>query len=129
MTLLLVVVQVVRTALVDAASVAGLMVTTEAAIADLPSEDKPMMGARAARCYRRLSLSSHSPFAHQVAAVGCPGWVAWGVVWISEREIVVLAPCLSHNTSGSLHRCFGPLPPRHAHTCCDCQSFQATIVV
>jgi chaperonin GroEL len=36
--------KVVRTALVDAASVAGLMTTTEAAVFDLPKEDKPMGG-------------------------------------------------------------------------------------
>lgn len=34
--------KVVRTALQDAASVSGLLITTEAAIADLP-EDKPAM--------------------------------------------------------------------------------------
>ena len=36
--------KVVRTALQDAASVAGLLITTEAAIAELP-EDKPAMPA------------------------------------------------------------------------------------
>ena len=35
--------KVVRTALQDAASVAGLLITTEAAISELP-EDKPSMG-------------------------------------------------------------------------------------
>lgn len=37
--------KVVRTALVDAASVSGLMITTEALIADLPADDSsPPMG-------------------------------------------------------------------------------------
>jgi chaperonin GroEL len=35
--------KVVRTALQDAASVAGLLITTEATIAEMP-EDKPAMG-------------------------------------------------------------------------------------
>jgi chaperonin GroEL len=35
--------KVVRTALQDAASVAGLLITTEAAISEIP-EDKPAMG-------------------------------------------------------------------------------------
>ena len=35
--------KVVRTALQDAASVAGLLITTEAAVSDLP-DDKPAMG-------------------------------------------------------------------------------------
>ena len=36
-------VKVVRTALQDAASVAGLLVTTEAMIAELPKDDAPAM--------------------------------------------------------------------------------------
>jgi chaperonin GroEL len=36
--------KVVRTALQDAASVAGLLITTEAAIAEKLPEDKPAMG-------------------------------------------------------------------------------------
>ena len=35
--------KVVRTALQDAASVAGLLITTEAAVSEMP-EDKPAMG-------------------------------------------------------------------------------------
>lgn len=37
--------QVVRTALQDAASVASLLITTEALVAELPKEDKPAMPA------------------------------------------------------------------------------------
>jgi Chaperonin GroEL (HSP60 family) len=37
--------KVVRTALQDAASVAGLMITTEALVADKPEDDKPAGGA------------------------------------------------------------------------------------
>jgi chaperonin GroEL len=36
--------KVARTALQNAASVAGLMITTEAMVADLPKDDKPAMG-------------------------------------------------------------------------------------
>jgi chaperonin GroEL len=36
--------KVVRTALQDAASVAGLLITTEAAVSELPADDKPAMG-------------------------------------------------------------------------------------
>lgn len=36
--------KVVRTALVDAASISSLMITTETAIVDLPSDNKPMPG-------------------------------------------------------------------------------------
>jgi chaperonin GroEL len=37
--------KVVRTALQDAASIAGLLVTTEAMIAELPKKDAPAMPA------------------------------------------------------------------------------------
>jgi len=36
--------KVVRTALQDAASVAGLLITTEATIAELPADEKPSAG-------------------------------------------------------------------------------------
>jgi chaperonin GroEL len=36
--------KVTRTALQNAASVAGLLITTEAMVAELPKEDKPMPG-------------------------------------------------------------------------------------
>ena len=44
--------KVVRTALQDAASVAGLLITTEAAVSELP-EDKPAMGGDARRRHGR----------------------------------------------------------------------------
>ncbi len=51
--------KVVRTALQDAASVAGLLITTEAAIAELP-DDKPAGGGGGMRGHGRHGLLSPS---------------------------------------------------------------------
>ena len=62
-------VKVVRTALQDAASVAGLIITTEASIAEAPKKDSPAAACLAA------------------------AWAAWAA-WISDRRQPIISPKL-----------------------------------
>ena len=89
--------KVVRCALQDAASVAGLLITTEAMVAELPKKD------------RRRRCRAAAAWAEWAA------WVAWAA-WISDPPDL---PCQNTGKSAVAHPArrpfflLGALPERH----------------
>jgi len=79
--------KVVRTALQDAASVAGLLITTEAMIAELPKDKAPACAGDAGRHGRRHGLlrKSYASQKIQRASAGRP----FSFIIASEREAIL----------------------------------------